>query len=52
MMRILMDEERTSALKLPGKSRASVFAYTNHTMMPEALEKWSVGCLKSCFPDT
>ncbi len=49
MMRILVDEE-----KLPWEEAweitANVMAYTNHTIMPEALERWPVGMFRSVVP--
>ncbi|HET9869324.1 MAG TPA: glycogen/starch/alpha-glucan phosphorylase, partial [bacterium] len=49
LMRILLDEEGLdweSAWEITQK----VFAYTNHTLLPEALEKWSVGLFGRLFP--
>ncbi len=49
MMRILHDDERLSW----EESWALVtrtFAYTNHTLLPEALEKWSVGLFQKVLP--
>jgi glycogen phosphorylase len=49
MMRILLDEEGLdweTAWDITHK----VFAYTNHTLLPEALEKWSVGLFGRLFP--
>jgi starch phosphorylase len=49
MMRILLDEEGLdweAAWAITHK----VFAYTNHTLLPEALEKWSVGLFGRLFP--
>lgn len=50
LMRILLDEcgytwERAWELT------QGVFAYTNHTVMSEALEVWRKTCQKSCAPD-
>ncbi len=49
MMRILLDEEN-----LPWDEAwaitNSVMGYTNHTLMPEALEKWSLPMLQSILP--
>ncbi|WP_040214457.1 glycogen/starch/alpha-glucan phosphorylase [Clostridium polynesiense] len=49
LIRILVEEEELSfstALKIAEK----VFAYTNHTIMPEALEKWDVKLFKAVLP--
>ena len=49
MMRILLDEcsyEWDAAFDICRK----VFAYTNHTVMSEALEKWSVDIFRSPLP--
>jgi len=49
LMRILLDEygmQWDAAWNLVG----AVFAYTNHTLMPEALEKWSVPLFEKVLP--
>ncbi len=49
LMRILMDEEGmdyNTALDITTKT----CAYTNHTILAEALEKWNVDLFKSLFP--
>ena len=49
LLRILLDEE-----KLPYDQAWSIinqtFAYTNHTVLPEALEKWSVNMMQNLLP--
>jgi glycogen phosphorylase len=49
LTRILVDEENMSfvqAWQIVGQT----FAYTNHTLLPEALEKWSVGLFEKVLP--
>jgi glycogen phosphorylase len=49
LTRILVDEENMSfvqAWQIVGQA----FAYTNHTLLPEALEKWSVGLFEKVLP--
>jgi len=49
LMRILVDEERLDWDFSWGICQ-EVFAYTNHTLLPEALEKWSVGLFEKVLP--
>ncbi len=49
LMRILLDEKHLGwdeSWEIVTKS----LAYTNHTLLPEALEKWSVGLFESLLP--
>ncbi|SDY99700.1 starch phosphorylase [Evansella caseinilytica] len=48
-MRILMDEERFG-WDDAWKMTQQVFAYTNHTTLSEALEKWPVEMMKQLLP--
>lgn len=49
LMRLLYDES-----KLPWEKAWDIvtrtFSYTNHTLLPEALEKWSVGLFQKVLP--
>ena len=49
LMRILMDEEGI-VWEEAWKTTSKVFAYTNHTLLSEALEKWQVSLIESLLP--
>lgn len=48
-MRILLDEEKLS-YDQAWDIVYNTFSYTNHTVLPEALEKWSVGLIGKLLP--
>ena len=48
-MRILLDENHLAWDEAWGIT-TRVFNYTNHTVLPEALEKWSVSILQTLLP--
>ncbi len=49
LMRILVDEEALS-WEVAWNITVGTFAYTNHTLLPEALEKWPVPMLEYVLP--
>lgn len=49
LMRIMLDEEHLDWDTAWGISQR-VFSYTNHTLLPEALEKWSIPLMESVLP--
>ncbi len=49
LMRILIDEESLN-WETAWESTVNTFAYTNHTVMPEALESWAVPMFESLLP--
>ena len=49
LLRILLDEEKLTFEKA-WDVVYHTFSYTNHTVLPEALEKWSVELLEKLLP--
>jgi len=49
LLRILLDEEKLS-YDQAWDIVYNTFSYTNHTVLPEALEKWSVGLIGKLLP--
>lgn len=49
LIRLLMEEEKQSFDDALDTAR-EVFAYTNHTVLPEALEKWDLKLFYRCLP--
>ena len=50
LMRLLVDEQASGVGRRPGTSPAAAIAYTNHTLLPEALEKLGSGSVRQLLP--
>ena len=51
LMRILVDEKQVD-FDLAWKITTATISYTNHTIMPEALEKWPIDVFRRLLPRT
>lgn len=49
LLRILIDEEKLEPVKA-FKIIYDTFSYTNHTVLPEALEKWDITLMGNLLP--
>jgi starch phosphorylase len=49
LMRMLCDEHHMAGM-MPGPLCGKTFSYTNHTLMPEALETWPVSLMQHVLP--
>lgn len=49
LMRLLLDEEQLGWAEAWDLTTRTI-AYTNHTLLPEALERWSIELFASCLP--
>ena len=49
LLRILIDEENLT-YEQAWEIMYNTFSYTNHTVLPEALEKWSVSLIGKLLP--